>query len=147
MNLQISKNSKILAIVALSVLALYVFSPMTTSAQALVAECDPSITDLQDPNACGLQKFLETVSNIIRWLQLIIIPLAFVFIGVGGFTILTSGGSAERVNKGRGMMMIAITGVIIMLLSGVAIRFLFQALEIDDDFQPQFIDPSVTPTS
>lgn len=110
----------------LSTLAL----PALVFAQGLVAECDPTLAP-SDPDGCGLSALVQTIVNIIEWLQLIIIPIAILMIAIGGFMILTSAGSTERVSKGRSMITIAVIGIIIMLLSTLAIRAVFQFLDVD----------------
>lgn len=105
------------------------FLPLVASAQ-LIVNCDPALAP-GEPGACGVDAFIQTITNIIQWLQLIIIPLAILFIAVGGFMILTSAGSSDKVSKGKGMITIAITGIIIMLLSTLAIKAIFYFLDVD----------------
>jgi hypothetical protein len=83
-------------------------------AGTLAPKCDPTLPP-SFKGACGLPAFVDFIRNIISQVFVIIIPLAVIFIIWGGFVIMTAGGSPERVKKGKEIILIALTGLIIAL--------------------------------
>lgn len=122
----------------LSVWGLFVL-PLTVFAQgSLVADCNPALapTDPPGPDGrgpCNFNAFVQTLTNIINYLRLIIIPLAILFIAIGGFQMMTSAGSPEKFGSGKNMIIIAVIGIIIMLLSTLAVKAVFQFLNVDSN--------------
>lgn len=105
--------------------ALFLSAPQMIQAQGLIADCDPASTDLgPGGEGCGVNDARDTIYKIISWLAGILMVLAAIFIALGGFTILTAAGSVDRVTKGRKMITIAITGIIITLAAGLIVRLI-----------------------
>jgi|GEM_PF-7083687 len=135
---------KILFLALLLTALLPMASLAASSTPAIIPDCDPSHlpnpklygsapTDLPpNYNPCGIGAFAQQLKNIIKFLTIIIIPIAFCMIGYAGFIILTSGGNSERLTKGKGMIKIALTGVLILLGSYLLIQFIFNALGVPD---------------
>lgn len=83
--------------------------------------------------------------NVNDLLQLLINigKIAFSFIGTaaflmfiyGGFTIILSTGNAEQVKKGKGILIAAVTGMIIAFGAYLLIDFVLNALQVGSDFR------------
>ena len=99
----------------------------------LVPECDPTTT-------CDANALKQLVVNIIQFLINISLLVAVVFIMWGGFLILTSGGSSDRLGRGKKSITAAVTGIVIVLVAMSAIKIfleLFTSCEGDWwNFQP-----------
>lgn len=77
------------------------------------ASCDFNTTD----PPCGMCCLVNTVYIVTNWIFVFLMALVILLIIVGAFFILTAGGEAEKVNKGRGWIMWAIVGLIIALIA------------------------------
>ena len=95
----------------------------------IVPKCDPTLPP-SEPGACGVGAFQILIKNIIKFLFWIIIPIAAIMIGWGGFTIMTSAGSSEKLRKGIHMITIALIGIAIMAVAYLIIQFIFEALDV-----------------
>lgn len=112
--------------------------------QGIVPLCNPSLApstpynagDPPDKIPCGVNKFIELIQNLIKYFSLIVIPLAVLMIGWGGFTIMTAAGSEEKVNSGKKKIITAVVGIIIILVSYLIIQFIFNALGVSSAFRP-----------
>jgi len=82
--------------------------------------------------ALGLCDILQVVSNIIGLLHFMIIPVATIFIMLGGIMLLTAGGSASQIKKGQGFIKSALIGVAIALGAGIIISLVMQSLGVTD---------------
>ena len=125
--------TKIFAVFALLTIVIS-FSPLTAqasnaSSSYIISDCDPSLPP-SDPKGCGLGAFFETVNKLIKWLTMVVFPLAFVMIAVGGFHIMTAAGSTEKVTKGKGIIKIAVVGIIILLASYLIIQTIFKFMGV-----------------
>lgn len=72
-------------------------------------------------NPLGGQNFQQVTANIISFiLNDIAIPLTVIMVLVGAFEMITSGGNAEKVSKGRKTLLYAAIGfAVVLLASGV----------------------------
>jgi hypothetical protein len=88
--------------------------------------CDPA----KAPGAggCGIRDFVYFLKQFIKYLTVVIVPLAVFFIVWGGLVILLAGGSPERVGKGKKMITTALIGVAIALSAWLIINTVFLAL-------------------
>ncbi|GEM_PF-2406641 len=77
---------------------------------------------------CGIVSFLNLIRRITKWGIFLTIPLATIFIVYAGFVILFSYGSVEKVKSAQKSIRIALTGVIIALLSWLIINGIYIAL-------------------
>jgi type IV secretory pathway VirB2 component (pilin) len=66
-----------------------------------------------------LQEIIERIKNI---LQLLAFVVAVIFIMLGGYSIITAGGSAEKVETGRKWILYAIVGLVVILIAEVLAR-------------------------
>jgi hypothetical protein len=83
----------------------------------LVPNCSPA--------ECGEEQLLQLGVNVINFMiQFLAFPLVVIFFLWGGFLLLTSGGSPNRVEQGKKAITGAIIGLVIVLTSVVVINTL-----------------------
>lgn len=97
---------------------------------------------------CALQTF-GNISQIILGMTGSFALLMFVY---GGFLLVTSGGSQEKVSKGKKTITNAVVGIIIVMCSGLLIQYGMDKLEISGSYkaiglsckpgEPDVTDPS-----
>jgi hypothetical protein len=107
---------------------------------AVLPECDPSNTNLGDgggsTSGCGKDDFIQLLINVIKFAEKIIVPIAIAIVAYQAFIIVTSTGNAEKVSNATKMIGIAVTGVVILLLSHLIIQIIFNALGVQEEFAP-----------
>ena len=74
-----------------------------------------------NPLATGT--ILDVINNIIDFLQLVLSPLAVLVILYAAFVLMTSGGSEEKIKKGKLIIIWAIVGVVVLLVANSIIGF------------------------
>jgi hypothetical protein len=109
--------------VVLSTLVIFVF--YTKTASAGFVDCSGS--------GCGLNDLVNTAVKIANWLLGVAGSLALLMFIYGGIMFLISGGSSERVSKGKTILTNSIIGLAIILLSFLIIGFVFKALGVNVD--------------
>jgi hypothetical protein len=82
---------------------------------------------------CGLNDLLNTAVKIASWLLGIAGSLTLLMFVYGGIMLLISGGSSERVGKGKTILTNSVIGLVIILLSFLIIGFVFKALGVKVD--------------
>lgn len=87
---------------------------------------------------CGLREALQVFGNITKLLLAIIGSVALLMFIFGGFTMILSAGNAERVQKGKNILVNAVIGIAIVFLSWVFINFVIIVLTQDS---PNFREP------
>jgi len=95
----------------------------TLVAQAALVPCGTEST-----HPCTWCDFGQLAKNIIDFLVYLVFPLAAIMIVVGGITIMTAGGSTERVAKGKEMVTAAVVGLLIALLAWLIIDTIIKML-------------------
>ena len=80
---------------------------------------------------CGLNDLISTAVKIANWLLGIAGSLTLLMFVYGGTMLLISGGSSERVAKGKTILTNSVIGLVIILLSFLIIGFVFKALGVD----------------
>ena len=142
----------ILFLLTLSVLFIPVFtSPTPVHAQdnpnsifsATDLGCDPILPPYRFSSegrvtpvtGCGFPAFARFVSRFINFLVYVGIPVAVLLIVYGGFVIMTSMGSADKINKGKTIITGTIVGLIIAFLSFAIVKAVFDALELSSEFE------------
>lgn len=94
--------------------------PLVTSAQGLVPQCDgPSCT------ICDLIRLLH---NVINYAITISFVLAIAMVVFGGYNILTSAGSEEKVTQGRKIIWYAVLGLALVLASWAIVNTVLQVI-------------------
>jgi len=71
---------------------------------------------------CNAKDLQQLVVNVINFLITTSAIIAVLFIIWGGFLLLTSGGSPERISSGKKAITAAIIGFVIVLVAWVAIN-------------------------
>ena len=66
---------------------------------------------------CGACCLLDTVYTLTDWIFYIVLAFVIIFIMLGAFTIMTAGGTPEKVNTGRNYIIYAIVGLIVGLMA------------------------------
>ena len=114
------KNHKI--IIFLFSIFYFLFSTLTTQAAGLVP-CGPGLG-----KSCSFCDFLTLGQNIINFGVKLAIPIAVAIIIAGGFMIMFSAGSIERVSTGKKIITSAIVGVVIALAAWLIVDITFRVL-------------------
>lgn len=68
---------------------------------------------------------LALASSIVSWMSIAIGILCVVFIIVAAIQIMTSGGDAEKVKRGRRTLLYSIIGLAVAILAGVIVGLVF----------------------
>ena len=88
----------------------------------------------QSEPACTWCHLMLLAQNIIMFLATTLAPIiAVLFIIYGGFIIMTSGGSPEKINKGRSIITSVAFGLVIMFSAWVIVDTLLKVIPIADD--------------
>lgn len=120
-----------------------VADPTISKHGGIVPDCNPLLPpgtpydkNEKDPEKipCGVNKFVELLQGMIDYLKLAVIPIAVLMVGWGGFQILTSAGSEEKFGAGKKAIITACIGIVIILVSYLVIKFVFQALGVSTEF-------------
>lgn len=85
--------------------------------------CENNETDVRNPETEGLlgsNGIIKKVLNLITWL---VGGLAVIYIIIGGLKIATGGGSGDSVKSGKNMIVYALVGIAVTILSNVIINF------------------------
>jgi len=81
-----------------------------------------------DLSTCNLSSVEATIFNIAEFLLGIAGSLALLMFVYGGFLYIIGGASEKQVGKAKDVFKYAITGLIIIFLSGLILRVVVQAL-------------------
>ncbi len=84
---------------------------------------------------CQLNDFLQTGITLTNWLFSIVGSVVLFFFILGGFNFIFSGGSSDKVEKGKGMITGSIIGLLIMFASYIIIQFTMSALGVTDSWE------------
>lgn len=119
-----SKISKILFLL-LFILIMLPFPNSVSALQLIPDGCTgPNVTT----KTCGLNDIFQTFINFANFLLSIVGSVTLLMFVYGGFVWLTSGGSQDKVKKGRDIMVNTVIGIIIMLGAATVIYSVGTAL-------------------
>ncbi|MAG12080.1 MAG: hypothetical protein CMI52_04750 [Parcubacteria group bacterium] len=107
---------------------LFVFVPQ---ADAQVLFKMPDCTKTGD---CQLNDAVNTLIAVAEFIFGISGSLALLMFMYGGFTWVTSGGSEQRITKGRDIVRNAVVGLIIVFMSAAIVQFALVSLDVDGKF-------------
>jgi hypothetical protein len=82
-------------------------------------------------NNCGnysLSDFLQMAINISDWILGIVGAVALLFFVIGGFMFVLSGGSSDKIEKGKSMIIGSIIGLVIVFSSYLIIQFVLTSM-------------------
>jgi hypothetical protein len=116
-------------LILLTVIGIVIASGPSAHALTLLGQpvnCDP--TKAPTGGGCGISHLVGLVSSVINWLWDIVVPLAILMVMVGGFYIMTAGGSEENVRKGKSFITAAVVGVIIAISAKLIVDFIYRLL-------------------
>jgi hypothetical protein len=81
----------------------------------------------------GITSVPRLIGNIIKTILTIVGALALAMFVYGGFTWLTSGGSAEKIQSGKKIIIWAVIGLVIIFASYTLVDFLLTAFGLQND--------------
>lgn len=76
----------------------------------------------------GLPEFYQLIANIMDFLLTISIPVAIAVIVYGGFKMMTSGGSEQKIKDGKQAILAAVVGLAIAFGSFIIIKLIGRAI-------------------
>jgi type III secretory pathway component EscT len=74
------------------------------------------------PTGCGWEELKQLIQNIMQFLLDISVPLAVAVIIYGGFLIIASGGSENRIETGKKAITSAVVGLLIVSLATLIVK-------------------------
>ncbi len=98
----------------------------------LIPEC--LLKDDLSSSCRDVSIFVYFLIQLARYLFTIIGALALVMFVYGGFTLILSQGSSEKVKKGTDIILAAVIGLVIMFGAYMLVSFLGEAVNIKSDF-------------
>lgn len=109
---------------------MYVFVvllPEAVFAQTILPECTKK-------GDCQIPDMVNTLINVAELIFGIVGSLTLFMFMYGGFVWVTSGGSDERITKGKTILKNAVLGLLVVFLAGAIIKFALAALGVHSDF-------------
>ena len=94
----------------------------------VLAQSTTSGSGVPIPNPIKCNDINCLISQVIRYILGTIAIVATLMFIWGGFMMLTSGGSAERIKKAKETLAWATIGIVVIMLSWAIIRFVLQGL-------------------
>ena len=110
------------------IVSLLLFSVSTAHAASTFIVCDPKPVPGGTANDCDFNDLVQLAKNIINWLIVFSTALAAVVFAFAGFTLLTSGGSEEKMKKAKTMFTKTAIGFIIVLASWLLVSLIINVL-------------------
>ena len=114
---KILKNVNWLKVSQLVLTAVLVFSPLLVSAASIVNQgvCVGGLNCTAGGNVNDL------IKTVIQWMLGIAFGIAVLFLIIGGFWYITSGGNEETAEKGKNTVVNALIGIVIIVLAFVIV--------------------------
>jgi hypothetical protein len=81
-----------------------------------------------------LNDFLQLAVNVAKWIEGIVGSLALLMFVYGGFTLLLSQGSSDKVAKGKSIIVGAVIGLVIVFTSWSIINFIVKGIGGSDEW-------------
>jgi len=111
------KNKKIINFVIISLILV-----------SSIIICQASTTQGKLPNPLGTENIPELIGRIIKAALGIVGSLALVMFIYGGLTWMISGGNEEKIKKGKGIIIWAVFGIVIIFTSYSLLSLIFEIL-------------------
>ncbi len=101
----------------------------TSSTPSSTTTGAPEKVELENPlgGGTGITSVPRLIGNIIKTILTIVGALALGMFVYGGFTWMTSGGSSEKIQKGKNILIWAVIGLVIIFTSYTLVDFLLTA--------------------
>jgi len=109
-------------------LLLTCFWGQSTKVNAATELPDPKLPELPDPLNMKEGGVEGVITKVIKAVLGLVGVLALVMFIIGGLTWMTSGGSAERVKKGKDTVVWAVLGLALIFFSYAVINFVLNVL-------------------
>jgi hypothetical protein len=112
--------------------------PMFVLAQTMEGEGNvggDKPTTISFPSPIGCADLLCVVQRIVSLLYWVAIPVAVIMILYGGFKIMLAGGDPKKFSDGKKIILYAVIGLAIVLVSGGVVAIVKSVLGVTD--QPQ----------
>ncbi len=128
------KRKIIGTLITLSVLSfgVFIFQPCVSPAQgAGILPEESGSGNCADNENCGnysVDDFLSLAVNVSNWILGIVGSAALLFFVYGGFLFILSGGSSDKVDQGKRMIIGSVVGLVIVFSSYLIIQFVMSSL-------------------
>lgn len=131
-------KSKLMTVLAFSVISLPVLVPATAGAAADIqnSTCTGANTLTVPPagssgSGCSAittneNSFNTLLTKIINVISVLVGVVAVIMIIIGGFRYITSGGSSEKVTSAKNTILYGIIGLVIVALAQVIVKFVLK---------------------
>ncbi len=129
-----SRGTKVILMMIPMMFGLFLFSPQATRAQVFFEIPDEPPYHCKSTGNCQIADGVNTIINVAEFLFGISGSLALLMFMYGGFTWVTSGGSEQRITKGRDIVKNAVIGLVIVFLSAAIVQFAILSLDVDSSF-------------
>lgn len=116
------------AALAAAASSLLLLVPGAAFAVSIVPDC------ARGAELAQLDCMLETAGNIAQLILGVTGGLALLMFVYGGFLMLSSGGSEDKVKKGKDALVAAVIGIFIVLLAGYLIRYGLVRLGVGEEY-------------
>jgi len=117
-------NLRIVMPILIGVLVLSAMVMITATAHAEEKGFFGPIVPDCKPTECGEAELQELAANVFNLMISIGMAITVIFVLWGGFTLLTSGGSVDRIASGKKTITAAIVGLVIILVAWAAVNIL-----------------------
>ena len=111
-------------------LVLTIASGILLPMQSVHAQIDTSLEDVGLESGLSDQSLTVTIGNIISTFLSVLGVIALILVLYGGFVWMTAGGDSAKVDKAKGIMINAVIGLIIILISFAITSFVINALTV-----------------
>ncbi len=127
---------KKIIILGLIIISVFTFSspllaqtptPTTQTAQSLINPNDPGYSE----GDYELDDFMRIAINVSNLILRFVGSLALLMFIYGGFTFLLSGGSSDKVSKGKNILVAAVIGLVIVFSSFLIIKFALKTVGVE----------------
>ncbi len=108
-------------IVIFSILTVLMFVPSLALAQGTIGiPCSGA--------DCGFPQFMQLISNVLRFLTLLSIPLATIAFAYAGWELITSNGNEGKMERAKEIFTKVVIGFVIVLAAWLIVRTITSAL-------------------
>ncbi len=107
---------------------------------AALVPCGTTLTGPMASNrACTVCDFFVLIKNIVDFLtEYVAMPIAVIILIYGGVTLITAGGSEEKIKKGKNALWQAVWGLLIVFAAWLIIDTIIKWLVVGSSFQFPF---------
>jgi len=124
------KMFAVVAVIFIVSIQLFLVQPANAATTKILGLVDCNPTALPSTSSsCNLQKIVEALQSVVKFLMPFVISLAVIFIVAGGFVIMTAGGNATRMASGKKIIWAAIIGLILFLGSSLIVKTIYNVFQ------------------